>query len=106
MESKTIDVSAAEYSANEMIKNAISMLIAECLMDKEEDADFTKRLAISALQKQLPKKPIFWANGCDKDGNFIYDVWNCPNCDTHYEVDFDYRFCPNCGQALDWSDEV
>ena len=55
------------------------------------------RLAIKALEKQTPKKPI-------------YDVENikypqCPNCgcillyDSHlYKVDY----CDECGQCLDW----
>lgn len=62
--------------------------------------------AISALEKQIPKKPDYEGDGFDEDGYLIYDTWICPNCGKHYEVDYDdYNFCPECGQALDWSDD-
>ena len=63
-------------------------------------------LAILALEKQIPKKPIFEADGYDDSGELNYDTWICSCCGEHYEVDYDkYDFCPNCGQAIDWSDE-
>lgn len=68
------------------------------------------RVAVKALEKQIPKKPDYEGDGYDENGNLIYDTWICPNCGKHYEVDYDdYDFCPDCGQAidkaLDWSDE-
>lgn len=55
-----------------------------------------------AVEKQDPKKPIYEGDGHAPDGTFVWDVWICPNCDSHYEVDYDdYAYCPNCGQALD-----
>lgn len=54
-----------------------------------------------AREKQVPKKPSFEGDGCDKEGNIIYDTWICPNCGKDYEVDYDeYEYCPNCGQAI------
>lgn len=50
-------------------------------------------IAISALEKQIPKKVV--VEGITKD------VTCCPNCT---EV-VDSAFCPECGQALDWEDE-
>ena len=56
-------------------------------------------LAVNALEKQIPKKPI------GKHTNY-----KCPVCDrrvrsgkgsSSFGVDF---FCQRCGQALDWSD--
>ena len=57
-------------------------------------------LAIKALKRQIPKKPIitdFFDSGC------------CPNCErciswikNEY---FDFDNCPYCGQAIDWSEE-
>ena len=65
-------------------------------------------LAIEALEKRIPKKPIYEADGYDENGNLIYDCAICPNCEND---DFEYginnwgcEFCPDCGQALDWSD--
>lgn len=62
--------------------------------------------AISALEYRIPKKPAYEGNGCDKNGELIYDNWICPHCNNEYEVDYDYYdFCPKCGQAIDWGDE-
>lgn len=61
-------------------------------------------MAIEALEKQIPQKPTIWGDGY-ADGVLIYDMWDCPNCEKSYEIDYDhYDHCPNCGQAIDWSD--
>lgn len=62
------------------------------------------KIAVSALEKQIPKKPI-------KYDKYYY---KCPVCDidigvneedlTIYEETPPY-YCQNCGQALDWSDD-
>ena len=63
-------------------------------------------IAIQALGKQIPKKPIYEGDGYAPDGTFVFDIWICPSCCKRYEVDYDdYDYCPNCGQKLDWSDE-
>ena len=53
--------------------------------------------AISALEKQIPKKVNISLKGTTD--------WNtkchCPNC--HSMVSHG-KYCANCGQALDWSD--
>lgn len=58
--------------------------------------------AISALEKQIPKKPI------ENDTN----SFDCPCCKYDLKTDAgnpfgDYflRHCDNCGQMIDWSDE-
>ena len=62
---------------------------------KEELAE-AMRMAIQALEKQIPKKPY-------KDNeNGIYEKEYCPICNR--------SLFPNdhhciCGQAIDWSDE-
>ena len=59
-----------------------------------------------AREKQVPKKPEIEGDGCDKEGNIIYDTWICPNCGMNYEVDYDeYDYCPQCGQAINRSEE-
>lgn len=59
------------------------------------------KLAIKALEKQIPKKP--------------YDVdterkgFDCPECLSTIYINKDVRdcgYCCICGQALDWSDET
>ena len=58
------------------------------------------------VDKAVPKKPFYEADGYDENGELIYDTWICPNCNHYYEVDYDdYDYCPNCGQVIDWSDE-
>lgn len=62
-------------------------------------------MAIEALEKQIPKKPDYEADGYDNKGELIYDTWICPNCEKRYEVDYDhYDYCPKCGQAIDLSE--
>ena len=66
-------------------------------------------IAINALEKQIPKKPIFQFNFSDtvsrfecKCGNIIkvrHDIGIMDNSDAP-------KFCDNCGHKLDWSDEV
>lgn len=59
------------------------------------------QLAINALEKQIPKKPI----------NVEKHYYNCPCCKQDLGVSDDDIFvyenptpmyCPKCGQALDW----
>lgn len=65
-------------------------------------------MAISALEKQIPKKPTYFGDGHESDGSLVRYEWICPNCESRYdyEVDYDnYSYCPNCGQKIDWGEE-
>ena len=56
-------------------------------------------LAIDALEKQIPKKPIIRKTE-DYFGYVEYII--CPNCEI---VEFGHEhpcFCKLCGQAIDW----
>lgn len=55
-----------------------------------------------AIEKQNPQLPDIWGDGCDKEGNIIYDMYDCPGCGQSYEIDYKYKHCPECGQAIDW----
>lgn len=58
-----------------------------------------------AKERQISQKPNLWGDGVDANGEFIYDMYDCPCCGKSYEADYDrYDYCPNCGQAIDWSD--
>lgn len=60
----------------------------------------------SIKEKSNPKKPNLEGDGYDESGNMMYDTWICPNCEKHYELDYqEYDYCPNCGQRIDWSDK-
>ena len=55
------------------------------------------RLAIKALEKQIPKKPVYGAANI-----------KCPNCGAtllYYFYSFKIDYCDECGQRLDWSEE-
>lgn len=58
-----------------------------------------REIAISALEKQIPKKP-FKEVIVKKNTRMV-----CPVCfvNLHYLVE-QQNYCPDCGQALDWSD--
>lgn len=67
--------------------------------DDEKDGIECHTLAISALKKQIPKKPI----KSDREIRYC-EVWKCPNCGFEWSgriVDYCYK----CGQAIDWGDE-
>ena len=62
-------------------------------------------VAIKAIEKQIPKKPIINIGDTDKDR-----LACCPVCDSN--VDWTYngfwrkgnpKYCRSCGQAIDWS---
>ena len=62
--------------------------------------------AIQALEKQIPKKPEYEADGY-ADGELVYDYAKCPICghDFEYDInDWGCKYCSDCGQKLDWSD--
>jgi hypothetical protein len=55
------------------------------------------RLAIEALEKQMPKKPI-------NDGSNIRytPVYSCPKCENRITGTGIANYCYHCGQKLDW----
>ena len=54
-------------------------------------------IALSALEKQIPKKI---KRRVITSGIILY---HCPVCNEHY-YQINLNFCQHCGQALDWSD--
>lgn len=71
----------------------------------EEDIEVYET-AISALEKQIPKKPIMKQCFDDLDSEYLC----CPACGEILtdRIPFDnkdfYFHCMNCGQKFDWSD--
>ena len=64
-------------------------------------------MAIADMEKQIPKKPIYEADGY-ADGELVYDSAECPNCGHLFEYDindWESAYCSDCGQAIDWSEE-
>lgn len=67
------------------------------------------KLAVEALGKQIPKKPIyvdirFRNHGRNiSDGSSLDKCYKCPNCWSHIFHVFDSEvYCKHCGQFLDW----
>lgn len=86
------------------IEEAMSNLKQKLL---NTDMPNTIRVAISALEKQIPKKPIKDSKPFYRLGEPYYD-WLCPICNKWlaYECDTQrtsIHHCP-CGQALDWAE--
>lgn len=57
------------------------------------------------VEKQTAQTPNFEGDGYS-DGQIVYDIWICPGCGEHYEVDYDkYEYCPICGQKISWDNQ-
>ena len=74
-------------------------------MKSQEAIDFI----VSALDKQMPKKPSFVDTRFRNHGRHVSDgcslarCYKCPNCNSHIFHVFDSeQYCQYCGQALDW----
>lgn len=78
-------------------EKAIEILKAEYLGDSE-NMRIAKRIAISALEKQIPKKPI----KSEREIRYC-EVWKCPKCGFEWSGR-GVHYCYICGQAIDWSD--
>ena len=58
------------------------------------------KLAVEALEKQMPKKPI------KAEEHIMYSMcYVCPNCQKNFSGTGIASYCYHCGQALDWSNE-
>lgn len=81
---------------------------ANCdIVQKVEDLNNAYDMAIKTLEKQIPKKPEYEADGY-ADGELVYDYAKCPICGHDFEYginDWGCEYCSDCGQKLDWSDE-
>lgn len=89
----------AEYDAFQMAINALEEI-------QQYRAIGTVKECREVRERQTSERPNIYGDGYDDEGNMIYDMYDCPNCNKSYEIDYEkYDFCPNCGQAIDWSDE-
>ena len=113
-------------TANEIIKMLEIQKPAYGCKEYKKPLMYAYEMAIKALEKQIPKKPILKhdvsvmhinrGNQPHEWKRLESDNWHCPECDSfvgervyvHSKV-HDQRkkkYCDNCGQKLDWeSDE-
>ena len=110
MKQKKVRDSMTESEAIEKMKN---MRLFMQIEDKNNDCKFTEddykanEMAIQALEKQIPKKPIMKQYFEDLEDEYLC----CPTCGEILtdRIPADnktfYFHCMNCGQKFDWSDE-
>lgn len=82
-------------------KNECTRECSKCDLVMETDTLLTAYdMAIEAIEKQIPKKPINQSEEYDRT------YGNCPCC-GEMVVDYpdDFRVCSNCGQAINWGEE-
>ena len=89
-----------ESEAVEKLKN---MRLFMQIEDENNDCKFTEddykanEIAIQALEKQIPKKPVFYAHD--------YYCSACNSLVGNNEFEWKrFKYCDTCGQKLDWSD--
>ena len=90
---------------SEAIKN-LKDILSECTESGEAVCYITDvdapalEMAIKALEKQIPKKPI----EIDTYGEY----YKCPICNKYAVDNFgcNYKFCRECGQKLDWQTKI
>lgn len=73
----------------------MKIAIAEVEWEYPMDYAVAFEMAIEALEKQVPKKPI----------GFKYEQISCPNCSVSLVYclhSYEGSYCEDCGQRLDW----
>ena len=85
---------------------AIKFAKENILAYTSEMAEF-KVLAIDAIEKQIPKKPIKWTKIATLNKSPEAISWEstycCPRCESNLAPQ--YKYCPQCGLEIDWSDD-
>lgn len=83
------------------LDNAILGEIKEKAIENGIETEYllNEKAIISALEKQIPKKPNIHGYREGREVNTI--SYTCPICNKHIGRE---NFCKHCGQALDWSD--
>ena len=94
-----------ESEAVEKLKN---MRLFMQITDENNDCKFTEddykanEMAIKALEKQIPKKPVEM-KPTDK---LLNGYFACPMCGGWVGMDeYSNEYCGCCGQKINWSDE-
>ena len=92
---------------NEAIEKLKNMRLYMQITDNNNDCKFTEddykanEMAIQALEKQIPKKPV----KSEKQVVRYVNTYYCPICNLGITGTNIAKWCYHCGQKLDWSDE-
>lgn len=60
---------------------------------------------LNKLKEKDEAKAVRYEGDGYADGEMVYDMAFCPNCEHEFEEDsenWECDFCPNCGQKLRW----
>lgn len=96
------EIEGLNFSSNQLRLVNLVEKYKEKLKEYEKIGTVSK--CKKAIEKQKPKIPNIWGDGY-VEGQLVYDMYDCPNCDESYEIDYDdYDYCPKCGQRIDKSD--
>ena len=82
------------------------MLKTETTADKlKTRADEALKMAIEALEKQIPKRALPTKDAVDmfEADKLLWGEGHCPNCE-HY-IRLPHKYCYKCGQAIDWEEK-
>lgn len=92
---------------SETIEKLKNMRLFMQIIDKNSEHKFAEddykanEMAIQALEKQIPKKPVKSEKQVVRYANTYY----CPICNLGITGTNIAKWCYHCGQKLDWSDE-
>lgn len=92
---------------NEAIEKLKNMRLFMQIEDKSNGCKFTEddyranEMAIKALEKQIPRKPI----KSEKQVVRYVNTYYCPTCNLGFTGTNIAKHCYHCGQKFDWSDE-
>ena len=84
----------------------INIAMAEVEWDYPMDYTVAFEMAIDAIEKQVPKKPIKTKIATlNKSPEAISweSIHCCPRCESNLAPQ--YKYCPQCGLEIDWSEE-
>lgn len=90
---------------NEEAIKTIEIAIADVEWNYPMDYAIAFENAISALEKQIPKKAIRASRAIEKDGQLFMnddnEYWKCPMC-ANYDVPLreNQQYCHYCGQKI------
>ena len=60
------------------------------------------KIAVVALDKQIPQRPINLSNA---PLDAYCAIFRCPRCKGRLKMKSKGAYCDKCGQAIDWSDD-
>lgn len=69
----------------------------------EGDKSEAFNMAISALEKQIPKKALIRYESMGTSPNESFKIYGCPCCKE--DTDGETSFCQYCGQKIEYEDE-